>query len=736
MKKNIIAFLLLTALLLSFLSCGKEEQPTVTDEVTTNLTNGGGNDEPQEKPDNVFDEDNIVFTFGAISDVHIYSAEGATADKFTSALSQLEARAKKDAKGGLNAVCIAGDFLDHGHSDQTYSEAAYFKQLYESVLDPLEVPMIYCIGNHDPYGWWTKNTVIEGKNIEKKLGDDYFITDIDKEALDSLGCRHCVVNGYHILTINPVVDSPVKYDAEAKEWLDRTLKTITEEEPEKYVILLTHPMIYDTVYGSTLGEQWGTRDLTSILKNYPQVITFGGHLHFPLNDPRSIMQTDFTSVGCGAVRYMAIENGNYMDMASETTMLDRNLFSQGLLCEVDANGNMRLIRMDFYHGDDIGECWEISYPNLSGSHLDKYTKNRGKSGNNSAPVLSSIDYSFMGKVSGNIPLTVTFEAASDDEFAHDYILTITSESGEVTRLNILADFYLHAKTSDMKKTWNIKAGDFPAGTYTVALVARDSWGAESEPLTITAVLENKSDGEEDVVRTNAELELYADFDFNDGVITDTQGHVSVINKGSTVGNIKVKYNGKEYEVPGMTTKKGQYALCRFNDFDTPEEFVEFAEKGFSVEAFFSTSRVAEIQGIVCGTQNGGWGLAVNSSYHPYFITANGSLPGKYNTSVIAKSLVSATELMHVVAVYDAESLTSSIYVNGELESTEKINYYFATGEGMTFDVFMLGADTNSDTLGEFLTTGMKLVDAKIYTGVLSQSDVTEAYNNAVSSLGE
>jgi hypothetical protein len=151
------------------------------------------------------------------------------------------------------------------------------------------------------------------------------------------------VNGYHIITLLPVTYTDVTYTQATKDWLDRTLAEITSENPNAYVIVLTHPMIYDTVYGSTLGREqgstlkdmWVTSDLTDILSKYNQVITFGGHLHFPLNDPRSIMQTAFTSVGCGSVSYMAIEDGGYENMASLTAMKDKFEFSQGLICQID-----------------------------------------------------------------------------------------------------------------------------------------------------------------------------------------------------------------------------------------------------------------------------------------------------------------------------------------------------------------------------------------------------------------
>lgn len=681
-----------------------------------------------------FNENKIVFTFAAISDTHIESKTGAVANKLLKALFQLQERAEADCESGLGAVLVAGDLINNGLSaEKYYTEMNYFKALYEAVLDPKEVPMVYCIGNHDIYPEWTTSVATEQSKLNKLLGSDYFLTDIDTKTMDNLGCRHCVINGYHVLTINPIGTRPVIYDSRAKTWLDNTLKEITSENPNQYVIVLTHPMIYDTVYGSTLGNYWDTEDLTSILSKYPQVLTFSGHLHFPLNDPRSIMQTAFTSVGCASVRYMAIEDGGYIEMAGATTMKDKDIYSQGLLVEVDESGNMRLIRMDFYHEEVIGDYWEISHPVEDGEHLKKYTKERGSDENNSAPVLKGeMSYSYRQVTQGLLPLTISFEKAEDDEFAHDYVLTIYKEGKLRKTLKILADFYLHGSPNDMKQTWTIDCGSFSEGNYEAVLVANDSWGKSSEPLSMTFVIERN--GEDPNKRTNAPLSVYADFDFVNGAVLEKNGNINIKMKDAVVKESKVKLDGKEYTIEALNTSKDKYVICTFNKLTTPNEFKQFAEKGFSVEAFYYAEDNGDIQGVVCGTQTGGWGLAITKDYKPYFITGKGT-SGQYNASVTSPTASSKTDLVHVVAVYDVENLTSSIYVNGVLKDTKSIDETFCVGKDLTFNIFCLGADVTIDCLGgDFQTKNMTMLDAKIYTGVLEQSDVNTAYANALDML--
>ena len=684
--------------------------------------------------DTLFDENKIVFTFAALSDTHIESKTGIVANKFVSALNQLKARASADCESGLGAVFVAGDLINSGYYDRkSYVEITYFTELYESVLNPEEVPMVFCLGNHDTFAEWTDNNVEESNLFNSYLSDIYFSTDIDLKTLEEIACRHCIINGYHVLAITPISNSPVKYSPDAKNWLDETLGRITAENPDQYVILLTHPMIYDTVYGSTLGPHWYTEDLTSILEKYPQVVTFSGHLHFPLNDPRSIMQTSFTSLGCGSVRYMAIEDGNYMDMAGSTTMKDKDIFSQGLLIEVDENGNMRFIRMDFYHEDVIGEYWEISHPDENNTHLNKYTKNRGNEEENNKPsASSSMSYTYKSTSSGKLVLTVNFAACEDDEFTHDYVLNIYQNGIKKKIYKILADFYLHGSVSGMKKEYAVELGSFSEGTYEVELIAYDSWGAASDPTTITVELIKGQ--EPPIERKNAPLSVYADFDFVNGMIVEKTGNVKVTNHDATVIITKVTFDGKDYYIDSLNTSGEKYVLCTFKNLTTPNDVKQFVENGFSVEAFYHTESNGKVQGVVCGTQVGGWGLAVTAEYKPYFITGYGS-QGKYNPSVVGTEKISNTDLIHVVAVYDVEELTSSIYVNGVLQATQSIDPTFCVGTGLTFNMFCLGADITTDLQGkDFQSLNMTILDAKIYTGVLNQNDVNTAYANAISSL--
>lgn len=196
-----------------------------------------------------FNDSRIVSSFAVISDVHVNGRQ-APSEKFHTALEQLKAEALKDDADGLDAVLVAGDLIDWAYNNPKHvAQIDYFKRDYEACLDPLRVPMIYTPGNHDLYKQWTPNSFKEAAKLRVRLGDNYFRTDIDNESREAMECRHCVVKGVHILTMLPVGYSPVVYDPRALDWLSYTLKSITTAEPDAFVLILTHPMTYNTVYG-------------------------------------------------------------------------------------------------------------------------------------------------------------------------------------------------------------------------------------------------------------------------------------------------------------------------------------------------------------------------------------------------------------------------------------------------------------------------------------------------------
>jgi len=344
----------------------------------------------------------------------------------------------------------------------------------------VETPLLYVPGNHDSFREWNEATPRQVKMMRKTLGEEFFTREVKESSIEELECIHYNIKGLDVLTMLPNSLDPITYPQRSLDWLDSMLDSITRVHPERYVPILTHPMLWRTVYGSELGEHWFTASLNPILEKYPQAMTFTGHLHFPLNDPRSIWQGSFTALGCGSVRYMAIEDGHYEDMARKTVMNDHQLFSQGLLLQFDKKGNARLKRMDFFHNSTIGEDWVLNHPDKKGNNLKSYS-NVLREAANRAPVLSDL------RIENN---EIVFLKGNDDEFVHHYVINVYDKDGFMeSGKKILADFYLHPQPSDMKEEYRISLGEMKKGEHTVTLLAVDSWGKESNKLNVKFTIE-------------------------------------------------------------------------------------------------------------------------------------------------------------------------------------------------------------------------------------------------------
>lgn len=407
----------------------------------------------------VFDEKNVALAFAAISDVHLTTGEDDSVPKFTAALRQLKERA---GGRGLDAVIVAGDLIDSRNID----EVRLFKKIYECILPG--VPLVYCLGDGHDLLWGEDGRADKIAWYSDIFGEEHFRFDTERDII-SEGNRHTVINGYHIISLTPVHRSPILYGEKTKRWLSKTLAEINERDGEKHIFFVTHPMIHNTCYGSTLGDEWDTSDLTPILSKYPQIIAFGGHMHFPLIDERSIMQKGFTSVGCGSVRYMALEHG----FMFQRGYLVQNgyRFSQGLFCEVDSNDRVRLTRMDFKAEEEIKSPWII------GKGLDDYGGDRGLTA--SAPHFPADAGIYLtdGKNSlGERTHILCFTAATDDDFVHHYLISVKNPSGdEIINKKMLTDFFRHALPCDMEKECRVDIGFLYDGEYEISIRAVNSW---------------------------------------------------------------------------------------------------------------------------------------------------------------------------------------------------------------------------------------------------------------------
>ena len=474
-------------------------------------------------PEVDFDEDNIVVSFGAVSDIHIQSSTtDAATKKYENALQLL----KKYAGGKLDAITIAGDI-----SNSTYNSGIgnAFKAVTDAQLGA-DANVFFVTGNHDAQdGQWSTLSQIYS-DLAK-----YTANDLPSSQLDR-GNRHKVINGYHYIAVNMMDywnSAEATFDKKDLEWLDQELEAARAAAPGQPIFVYVHAGVYGTTYGSDLytGTYWGSKAIYSYLENYPEVVTFSGHVHFPLADERTIYQKDFTSLNCGSVQYMAIENG-YLQSGSKTTVNESHQVSSGLLVQVDKNNNLKITRLDFANDSVIKEPFYISAPDLENETNLLHYNDDYFNLDNTAPVFSK-----SAKVSGKVIgayMQVAFDAATDNDMVHSYVIEIKDlPGGAVKTTRAFSEFYLYPTADKFPSSYKMNI-PYSAGSgtasYEIYVYAVDSMGLKSDPIVY------KSEGGE-LPDQPADNNLFQNGDFELGAATGWMTY-----QGSSV-TAEAAYNG-------------------------------------------------------------------------------------------------------------------------------------------------------------------------------------------------
>ena len=732
--KKVISLMLAATMMLGICACGVTGTPApvgTTVDPSTNTT--AGTTSSFLVPDTAgFDSKNIVLQFAAVSDVHV-ARNAAAPGRVQAAFEQLKEAALLYTDKGLDAVVVAGDLTDDygNNQDVKATEINKLKTAYENVFGTTPtVPMIYGLGNHDHDFERNGGAGSDLATFINVMGNKEVHTKYDVACSDSAhGSRHSVIGNYHFLFLEPITygctgadDTGAKYYAETKAWLDAELKAITEANPNNYVFVVTHPMIYGTVYGSDLltsGIYWYTKDITDILSKYPQAVTFGGHLHFPLNDERSIMQTAFTSLGCGSVQYMALEDGAYDGMASATTMPDNQQVSSGYLVQVDANGNVRFIRMDFQNETTIKDPFVIEAPKADKSHLNKYSKDRAN--RNQAPVFAENAVSYKDDSADAkaeiLTLTAKFLAATDDDLIHHYVVELKENGIVIETHKILTDFYRHGKVSDMKAEYEVTfdEGCSRGAKYEICATAYDSWGAKSNTASV------KYEPVLDI--TNVTIpDPYADIDFANGQATDKKGNLTVeLVGGAKVEEGSYKMDGATKTLTGINIKGSGYGKVTFSKH-TATNIKSLLEKGYTVELLYVNRTKTGKQDIFGGYGKAGFGLYENEG-KPTF---TGKLPAEEFKLVEVREKTSADELVHVIITYSARTpVIFGIYVNGE-----RTGFKASGNAKFESNIFAIGANYGEGTPGTS-AQDLSVVDLRVYSEKFGLAQAKARYNEVV-----
>ncbi|MBO7471565.1 MAG: metallophosphoesterase, partial [Bacteroidaceae bacterium] len=220
--------------------------------------------------------------FAVISDVHVGNNSGKGYKvKIPQALQNLT------GYGKLDAMAVVGDLTDNGRTDQ-YQEFVQFFGSNSNIINPVE-NFIFMMGNHDNYDSNGQNNYKSG--LRSFNGNRSYPLD-----------QYILIKGYPFISISQrgsannddnVSNGTTSYPSTVVTTLKRYLKRAAEEAPGKPIFVFTHVAPRWTCYsswGEIEGAAWAMKVLNPVLNEYPQVVAFCGHSHYPLGDPRSIHQ--------------------------------------------------------------------------------------------------------------------------------------------------------------------------------------------------------------------------------------------------------------------------------------------------------------------------------------------------------------------------------------------------------------------------------------------------------------
>lgn len=426
--------------------------------------------------------------FAVISDTHVGNSYGGRyAEKVSNTLQRLT------GKGKLDAIAVVGDLTDHGDTNQ-YTEFVKLFGNNENFVNPVD-NFLFTMGNHDNYNSSGQANYRSG--LKKFNGNRSYPLD-----------QYVLIKGYPFILIsvrggannddNPA-NGTASYPSTIVNTLKSYLKKAAEDAPGKPIFVFTHVPPRWTCFsswGEIEGAAWAMKVLNPVLNQYPQVVVFGGHSHYPLGDPRSIHQganpnssrnNYYTSINTASITYSeinpgAVEAGIHPEGFKDVT--------EGMILEEQPNGDIEIRRYDTYRDVEIDpeHRWVLKAP-FDGSQF-QYADIRDADDNPNNVVLRdglpapafNEGAELKLKPSEN-DIQVTFPQATDNECVFRYNIRVLKNETLVKSVFVFSQFYL---TIDTPEQLSYAISNLAPNTeYNIEVVAYDSWDNTSEALTGT-----------------------------------------------------------------------------------------------------------------------------------------------------------------------------------------------------------------------------------------------------------
>ena len=403
----------------------------------------------QEKP---------ILKIGVVSDVQGY------ADPFDWGMVNLEKAFKMLAPKQPDVILMVGDLADAANTDVFEMYMRFSNEIFGG-KQPIHFS---CAGNHD---YWTAEPmgVRDAKEIYRN-----FSKFMKQEAANPL---RKVINGYDFISMSEDADF---YSEKMVGELEKVIQEAVKRDNKKPIFVLTHYPPANTVCGSLKKE---TDPLTEMFKKYPQVISFSGHTHYPLEDERSIWQKEYTAITTSTLCYGCMNDrpfnsvNSILPFAREVLqMMYMELYSDRLVIRRYSVANNCEIKPD--------KPWIVPLPfdpaNAPYSFERRAAERKAPEFPADAKTLLRYDFGF---------IFLIFDKALHDDFVQYYRVKISENGKTIFDEHYVSDFYrLKCHQQDNRMYFRLPGELLQKKNtpYRFEIFPVESFGKEGKPLILDA----------------------------------------------------------------------------------------------------------------------------------------------------------------------------------------------------------------------------------------------------------
>jgi len=602
----------------------------------------------------------------------------------------------------LDGIFFTGDNTNEGsEAEQTY----FFNYLEENVKEGTTARAV--MGNHEFYatGYYDEASFAQAPvNFLQYSG---------YKELDT----HLVIGGYHYLFLNMDSYSSGNYFTQTKiDWLKTELDKAVADDPtgSEPIFIFGHEPPSNTMIGSGNGDT----KLHTLLKNYPQAVSFSGHTHRPISDPQAIWQGEYTALTTGSMAYLSMAFAGHLTSTNTVKQLDDDLsYAMGdietgtrngnmyYIVEIDEDNNVRILRYDAIENKLFGKPWILD----SIGDPDGFDYTDDRKFETEKPEFK--EGAKITVVSNNYKKAeITFPQAKENkDLVQNYRISFVVD-GEVVRTEYaLSGCFL----STMPETLRTSVAWLdPATEYEIKIYPVTSWGRVGEPIKTTMTTSQRVAGDNvapDVLKAQFNL---------DGSATNLANNKPL----TTVGAPTVAYD--ETLKMNVATFDGSDDAFKFEEMG---DWYSTINQSFSMEAYYYVDGhpSGSYANLMSNQQSGGFGFEYRSGGNMEFImNVSGNSP---RTKVAALT----KQWVHIVGTFDGQNI--KYYVNGELMQTVAcVGTLKLPAAGSHF--LVIGGDSAANGGCSSFFKG-KIAIANFYSDPLTEAQVQYLYEDIANPTG-